>query len=256
MAPAARRIAIGGPGAGVAARAHRWIDGSRPSTANAASAARRVGRWDMKGLGQGTGANLHGSDTRALARVGRPARPMRSEPRPTRLPSPPPRDSIIGSSHCPAHPQRRGTPDDDSQPMDPARRPAAHRHGPAARRVAVAMVRSPAPRCRHRLERRHRRDALRSLDRSPAAIARAATPHATTLTAMTRLAGLAQSLLRIVAGLLFIHPGGMKLLGWFGGMPAGVTMTPLLTTAGYIELIGGTLILLGLFTRPVAFIAS
>ena len=73
---------------------------------------------------------------------------------------------------------------------------------------------------------------------------------------MTRLAGLAQSLLRIVAGLLFIHPGGMKLLGWFGGMPAGVTMTPLLTTAGYIELIGGTLILLGLFTRPAAFIAS
>ena len=73
---------------------------------------------------------------------------------------------------------------------------------------------------------------------------------------MTRIAGIAQSLLRIVAGLLFICPGGMKLFGWFGGMPAGVSLTPLLVTAGVIEVVGGTLILLGLFTRPVAFIAS
>ena len=73
---------------------------------------------------------------------------------------------------------------------------------------------------------------------------------------MNRIAGITHSLLRIVAGLLFICPGGMKLLGWFGGMPAGVPMTPLLYTAGVIELVGGTLILLGLFTRPVAFIAS
>jgi putative oxidoreductase len=73
---------------------------------------------------------------------------------------------------------------------------------------------------------------------------------------MNRLAGITQSLLRIVAGLLFICPGAMKLLGWFGGMPAGYPLTPLLTLAGVIELVGGTLILLGLFTRPVAFVAS
>jgi putative oxidoreductase len=73
---------------------------------------------------------------------------------------------------------------------------------------------------------------------------------------MSRFAGATQSLLRIVAGLLFICPGGMKLFGWFGGMPHGVVMTPLLWTAGVIEVVGGTLILLGLFTRPVAFIAS
>jgi putative oxidoreductase len=73
---------------------------------------------------------------------------------------------------------------------------------------------------------------------------------------MSRIAGITHSLLRIVAGLLFICPGGMKLLGWFGGMPQGVPMTPLLTLAGVIELVGGTLILLGLFTRPVAFLAS
>ena len=64
------------------------------------------------------------------------------------------------------------------------------------------------------------------------------------------------SLLRIVAGLLFFCPGAMKLLGWFGGMPAGFHLTPLLTTAGAIELAAGTLILLGLFTRPAAFLAS
>jgi putative oxidoreductase len=73
---------------------------------------------------------------------------------------------------------------------------------------------------------------------------------------MKWLAGATHSLLRIVAGLLFICPGGMKLLGWFGGMPPGVPMTPLLYVAGSIELVGGTLILLGLFTRPVAFLAS
>jgi putative oxidoreductase len=73
---------------------------------------------------------------------------------------------------------------------------------------------------------------------------------------MNRLAGVTHSLLRIVSGLLFIHPGGMKLLGWFGGMPAGVELTPRLVTAGWIEMVCGTLILLGLLTRPAAFLAS
>jgi putative oxidoreductase len=74
---------------------------------------------------------------------------------------------------------------------------------------------------------------------------------------MNRFAGVTQSLLRIVAGLLFICPGGLKLCGWFGGMPPGSgRMTPLLTVAGIIEVLGGALIVLGLFTRPVAFIAS
>jgi len=73
---------------------------------------------------------------------------------------------------------------------------------------------------------------------------------------MNRLAGVTHSLLRIVSGLLFIHPGGMKLLGWFGGMPAGVELTPRLVAAGWIEMVCGTLILLGLLTRPAAFLAS
>jgi putative oxidoreductase len=73
---------------------------------------------------------------------------------------------------------------------------------------------------------------------------------------MNRIAGITHALLRIVSGFLFIHPGGMKLLGWFGGMPPGVELTPLLTLAGIIELVGGFLIMIGLFTRPVAFLAS
>lgn len=73
---------------------------------------------------------------------------------------------------------------------------------------------------------------------------------------MNRTAGAAHSLLRIVAGLLFTGHGGQKLLGWFGGMPPGVGLSPLLVAAAWIELAGGTLILLGLFTRPVAFVAS
>ena len=64
------------------------------------------------------------------------------------------------------------------------------------------------------------------------------------------------ALLRIVTALLFICTGGMKLFGWFAGMPAGIALTPLLRTAGWIEVVGGSLLLLGLFTRPVAFIAS
>jgi len=68
-------------------------------------------------------------------------------------------------------------------------------------------------------------------------------------------------LLRVVAGFLFFQAGCVILLGWFGGMPGqppGTTM-PLMTQIGFgglLELVGGLLILFGLFTRPVAFILS
>ena len=49
----------------------------------------------------------------------------------------------------------------------------------------------------------------------------------------------------------------MKLFGWFGGMPGPPgPLPPLMLVAGIIEFFGGLLILLGLFTRPVAFLAS
>jgi putative oxidoreductase len=65
----------------------------------------------------------------------------------------------------------------------------------------------------------------------------------------------AYSLLRFVAGFLFLWHGSQKLLGFPGGMPAGV---PAFITwvAGPIELVGGALIMIGLFTRPAAFLAS
>ena len=71
-----------------------------------------------------------------------------------------------------------------------------------------------------------------------------------------RLTGVAHALLRIVAGALFVPNGGMKLFGWFGVMPPGIKLTPLLWTAAIIELFLGALIVVGLFTRPAAFIAS
>lgn len=59
--------------------------------------------------------------------------------------------------------------------------------------------------------------------------------------------------LRIVTALLFIEHGTQKL---FGFPPAPYTITTLFFVAGMIELAGGTLILIGLFTRPVAFLLS
>jgi len=63
-------------------------------------------------------------------------------------------------------------------------------------------------------------------------------------------------LLRIFAALILLQAGGLKLFGWFGGMPAGVELTPLILTASILEVIGGPLVMLGLFTRPAAFILA
>src|SRR5690625_371536 len=66
----------------------------------------------------------------------------------------------------------------------------------------------------------------------------------------------ALAVLRIVAALLFIAHGTQKLFGF----PASEMGTPplfsLFGLAGVLELVGGALILIGLFTRPTAFILS
>ena len=66
------------------------------------------------------------------------------------------------------------------------------------------------------------------------------------------------ALLRIVAGLLFAMHGSQKLLGWppSEGGGGGGSLPPLMLAAGVIELVGGLLIAIGLFTSIVAFIAS
>ena len=67
----------------------------------------------------------------------------------------------------------------------------------------------------------------------------------------------ALSLLRIITGLLIIQHGMAKLLG-FPALPAFANVQPLsmIGAAGFIELIGGALLILGLWTRPVAFILA
>lgn len=61
------------------------------------------------------------------------------------------------------------------------------------------------------------------------------------------------SVLRIAAGLLFIQHGGEKLWGFAGGR-IDHNFPNLHALAGPIELIGGALMTLGLFTRTTAFI--
>jgi putative oxidoreductase len=65
------------------------------------------------------------------------------------------------------------------------------------------------------------------------------------------------SLLRIVTGLLFLEHGTGKLLGFPAGLPF-IDQMPagLLYFTGAMELIGGLLVTIGLFTRPAAFILS
>ena len=63
------------------------------------------------------------------------------------------------------------------------------------------------------------------------------------------------SILRIVAGLLFLEHGTSKLLH-FPSNPMFDHLTPMIMAAGTIELVGGALIVLGLFSRIAAFIAA
>ena len=78
---------------------------------------------------------------------------------------------------------------------------------------------------------------------------------------MTRLnhwAPYALGMMRIVAGLLFLEHGLQKFLSFPPGERAGSgwALDSLGAYAGVIELIAGTLITIGLFTRPAAFISS
>jgi putative oxidoreductase len=72
--------------------------------------------------------------------------------------------------------------------------------------------------------------------------------------------GYTHTALRVMTGLLFLQHGTAKILGFplndalkgmFGGMPGG-----LLAFTGSMELVGGVLIIVGLFTRTIAFVLS
>ena len=63
------------------------------------------------------------------------------------------------------------------------------------------------------------------------------------------------SLFRFITGLLLLQYGIAKIFK-FPVVPYFANIPPLITVAGTIELIGGALLMIGLFTRPVAFILS
>lgn len=65
------------------------------------------------------------------------------------------------------------------------------------------------------------------------------------------------SILRIIAGLLFMEHGLMKILHFPAAQPGAPDPLPtMMLAAGLIELVGGGLIALGLFTRIAAFVCS
>lgn len=71
--------------------------------------------------------------------------------------------------------------------------------------------------------------------------------------------GITHALLRIGTGLLFMAHGAQKLLGWFGGMDGQGATAELMTQmglAGVLELVGGALLVIGLFTRPVVVVLA
>jgi putative oxidoreductase len=67
------------------------------------------------------------------------------------------------------------------------------------------------------------------------------------------------SVLRIVAAFMLIPAGTMKLFAFPAGMPPDGGVAPIMSQiwiGGVLEVLGGALLLFGLFTRPVAFVLS
>ena len=73
---------------------------------------------------------------------------------------------------------------------------------------------------------------------------------------LNRLAPHILSLLRIASALLLMQHGTTKILGLPVTQATGISLVTLPGIAGLFELIGGVLLLIGLFTRPVAFLLS
>ncbi|WP_029087315.1 DoxX family protein [Brevundimonas aveniformis] len=76
------------------------------------------------------------------------------------------------------------------------------------------------------------------------------------LTGLSERAPQVLSLLRIVAGLMFMQHGTQKIFGFPEAARGPFELMSQMGIGGVLELVGGALIVLGLFTRPVAFILS
>jgi putative oxidoreductase len=75
----------------------------------------------------------------------------------------------------------------------------------------------------------------------------------TAMNALSRFADPVYCILRLITGLLMATHGAQKVFGMFGGK---VAAAPHMVFAGWVELVGGLFIALGLLTRPMAFLCS
>jgi putative oxidoreductase len=74
------------------------------------------------------------------------------------------------------------------------------------------------------------------------------------MNSLKRFADPVYCIMRLLVGLMFACHGAQLVLGKFGGMPG--SDKPIMVVGGWIQLVGGLLIALGLLTRVAAFIAS
>ena len=70
---------------------------------------------------------------------------------------------------------------------------------------------------------------------------------------LNRFADPVYCIMRLIAGLMFMCHGLDKIVGTFGGK---VTTDPLMQVGGWLEIVCGALIAIGLLTRIAAFVAS
>ncbi|MEP0547587.1 MAG: DoxX family protein [Rhodothermales bacterium] len=93
----------------------------------------------------------------------------------------------------------------------------------------------------------------------PTTTATATAPSRLSALAVPTFAPVAHAVLRIGAGLLFMQHGAQKLFGFLGGVDGNGATVELLSQfglAGVLEFFGGALVVLGLFTRPVAAVLT
>ena len=76
------------------------------------------------------------------------------------------------------------------------------------------------------------------------------------LSSLTQRAPQVRSLLRIVTGLMFMQHGTQKIFGFRAEARGPFEIASQMGIGGVLELVGGALIVVGLFTRPVAFLMS
>src|SRR6476646_7209800 len=76
------------------------------------------------------------------------------------------------------------------------------------------------------------------------------------MNSLTRYAIPFYSIMRLIVGLMFFCHGAQKIFGWFAPPGQHGELPPLMVVGGWIEIVCGLLMAVGLFTRLAALIAS